>query len=125
MAKETLPVPSGQAKHRPKAEGRVWVRFPPSQQVCHQPIAASKADETETHWLGRLRNVSPGGLALRLSRHFEPGILLIIDLEVQGGTRSFFVQVIHATPEGKRHWIVGCEFISPLSQEELHALIAG
>jgi hypothetical protein len=48
---------------------------------------------------------------------------LIIELQAKGASRSFPVQVVHASAEGKRLWIMGCEFISPLSEEELQALL--
>jgi hypothetical protein len=31
-----------------------------------------RTDETNTGWLGRLRNISSGGLGLRMSRPFKP-----------------------------------------------------
>jgi hypothetical protein len=52
--------------------------------------------------------------------------LLIIELpdNVKRGAHSFLVQVVHVTPERKRLWIIGCEFVSPLNEEELQTLVA-
>lgn len=124
MAEQLIPVPSEQTKHKPKTEHRAWVRFPPNQENGCQPIAACTARDSDTHWYGKIRDISVGGLALVMSRAFEAGILLIIDLEVQGGLRSFFVQVVHATPEENGRWTMGCEFVCPLRDEDLQALIA-
>jgi hypothetical protein len=124
MSKQTIPVPSGQSKHIPETGRRAWVRFATNHEVCCQPMPASTVCETETGWLGRLRDICPGGLALLMRRRFEPGTLLIIELSYQAEKRacSFRVKVLRATPEGKRRWIIGCEFLSPLSQQELRTL---
>jgi PilZ domain len=123
MAEHTLPAPSGHTKYKPETERRAWVRFAASQEVYCQAIAAPTAEMAGTAWLGRLRNVSSAGLALRLSRHFEPGSLLMLELEARGRVRSFPIRVVHATQEAHRHWIIGCEFITPLSEAELRALV--
>ena len=88
-------------------------------------MSASALGQLGTGLPGRLRDVSRGGLAVRLSRFFAPGILLSIELSKQTkrGARSFPVQVVHVTPGGKNHWIMGCAFIYPPSKYELLTLI--
>jgi hypothetical protein len=88
-------------------------------------MPGSTVGETETGWLGTVRDICPGGLAFLLRRRFEPGTLLIIELSghADSGPCSFPVQVLHATQQGKKRWIIGCEFLSSLSEEELKALI--
>jgi hypothetical protein len=124
MPERRIPVPSAEAKQRPKKDCRVWVRFPPSLENCCHPVAACTARDSDTHWFGKIRDISIGGLALAMSRCFEAGSLLILDLDVQAVERSFFVQVVHATPEGNGHWIMGCKFMCPLREEDLQALIS-
>jgi hypothetical protein len=124
MAKRsTILVPNREVNRRPNVERRAWGRFATAQRLVVR--AASTADELGTGCWGRLRDVSPDGLALRLSRFFAPGCLLIIELpdNVKKGAHSFPVQVVHVTPERKRLWIIGCEFIRPLGQEELRAFV--
>jgi hypothetical protein len=104
-------------------ECRVWVRFSPTEENGSQSVAACAAQDSDTHWFGKIRDISVGGLALAMSRPFDVGTLLIIDLEVKGGLRSFFVDVVHATPEGKKRWIMGCKFICPLREEDLQAVV--
>jgi hypothetical protein len=125
MAQPRIPVSTEQAKHRPETERRAWVRITINQEISCQHIEAATAEEAETCWFGRVRNISCGGLALRLHRRFEPGTLLVIEWpdEAKEESRSFAVQVIHATAEGHRLWIVGCEFLRSLSEEELQALV--
>ena len=117
MAKQTIP---SQAERW--TERSALVRFPSSQAVYCQPMPTS--DEVSNGWWGELRNISSGGLAVRVSRPFEPGTLLIIELsdKTKRLTRSFPVQVVHSNAEGNRLWIIGCEFLRPLSEESLQTL---
>jgi hypothetical protein len=125
MAEITIPVPSGN-KNQSQTERRAWVRTPTSQEVSCQPVAASTAVQAESSWLGNLRNTSVRGLSLVLDRRFEPGSLLIIELadKAKAGARYWSVRVVNVTPEVKRRWIMGCEFIRPLSEQEIQALVA-
>jgi hypothetical protein len=101
------------------------VRFFSSEEVYCQPVAATTAEESETRWLGRFRDVFPGGLSLVLRRRFEPGTALTVELSnrTKRGVRSFHLQVVRSTTEGKNRWIIECEFLSPLSTEQVQALI--
>jgi PilZ domain len=121
MAERINPARSKHPKNGPATERRAWVRIPSGQDICCQPMAASTTEESETGWLGKVRDVSPGGIALLLSRRFEPGTVLIVELE-QGSLR-LPVRVVHATSETKGHWIIGCAFASALSQDELDTFL--
>jgi hypothetical protein len=101
------------------------VRLPTAQAVSCQDIASSTADEAETAWSGRLREISLGGLSFLLNRRFDPGTLLIIELsdKAKGRARAFLVRVVHATLEKETRWIIGCKFVSPLNEEELQTLL--
>jgi hypothetical protein len=123
MAEQMISVPSGLAKRKPETERRACVRLSTNQQFSCQPITGAKAQETRTGWLGRLRDISPGGAGLLLSQRFEPGSMLIVELEAKRPARCFAAQVVHATADESGHWIVGCEFIRPFSEEELHVLL--
>ena len=75
-------------------------------------------------WLARVRNVSTSGLCLVLNRRLERGAGLAIELP---GTDSdspstLLVRVMNIRAEGAGAWILGCAFVSPLSDEELQAL---
>jgi len=125
MAEHAIPVPSGD-KTKPETERRAWARIPTSQEVSCQPVAASTAVQAETSWLGNLRNTSLHGLSLVLDRRFEPGSLLLIELadKAKSGARYWSVRVVNVTAEVKRRWIMGCQFIRPLSEHEIQALVA-
>jgi hypothetical protein len=123
MAEHPNPV-RDEKTNKPETERRAWVRIPTSKDVSCQPVAAPTAVQAETIWLGNLRNISLRGLSLVLDRRFEPSSLLIIELadKAKAGARYWSVRVVNVAPGGKRRWIMGCEFIRPLSQEELKTL---
>jgi hypothetical protein len=57
-----------------------------------------------------------------MSRRFEPGTALIIELRLKV-LRYLPGHVIHATPDADGHWIIGCTFDHPLSQQELKSFL--
>ena len=118
MAKETLPFKTGNPKNAAAIELRAWVRFRSEQDIACQPEAA------EYCWAGSIQDVSPGGLALNLRRPFVPGTILSVELTPKAaGPRCLVVRVGHATKQTNDRWIIGCEFTSPLSEEELQSLL--
>jgi hypothetical protein len=120
MAEQTIPLQAEQRKQGRTAERRAWVRFRAGQEVT------CTSDEANTGWLGRLQDISVGGVALALRRRFEPGTVLDLELETKiGWPRRLSVRVIHARQDRSDRWIIGCAFASSLSKEELEELLAG
>ncbi len=74
-------------------------------------------------WTARVRDISAGGLRLVLGRRFERGAGLAIQLSGPDADASFtlLARVMNVRAEGGA-WILGCAFISPLSDEELQAI---
>jgi hypothetical protein len=59
-----------------------------------------------------------------MSRRFEPGAELILELSAKvKGTLELLVRVVHATPEKKGLWIIGCTLDCPLSKQELQMFL--
>jgi hypothetical protein len=125
MAEPYVPVSDGQAKHQADVERRARVRLPQSQDIYCQPRTSSAQEAGQTGWLGKLHNISTGGLALILKKRFEPGTVLIVELGVDRAVGSVTVRVVHTTLSTKGRWIIGCEFLRPLSDEEVQALVTG
>jgi hypothetical protein len=114
----TIPFKAEHARIRPERERRAWVRMPKDQRVsCHRPMPAAPADEAETAWMGTIRDVSPGGIAVLLSRRVDPGTILFVQVK-----ESRPVRVCHATPDNGR-WIIGCAFAWALDHEELRRFL--
>jgi hypothetical protein len=84
-------------------------------------MATSGTGISETGWLAKVRDVSAGGISMILRRRFEPGTVLILDLEQ--GPRQLSVRVVHVQPEMKGRWLIGCAFSAVLSPEELECFL--
>ena len=68
MVEKTKPSPTTRPKNEFLSERRVWVRVPSGKEIsCHR-IAATTTDESETAWMGKVRNVSSGGIGLSMNR---------------------------------------------------------
>jgi hypothetical protein len=104
-----------------RRECRVYPRYP-----CDLPTTCkppSILGEGELTWNAQILNISRGGVGLLIRRRFEPGAILIIALPGQepGTSHAVLARVVHATRQDKG-WLVGCAFISNLSNEELEAI---
>jgi len=70
--------------------------------------------------VGQAINLSEAGLCLELSRRFEQGALLLIDLQSeQCESRSVIVRVVWIKPQPPSGWRMGCKFAQPLCESEL------
>jgi hypothetical protein len=90
--------------------------------AINQAISSFTTDGTEMDCSRRLRGISLGGLSFLLSRRFDPGTLLIIELSDKAKGRALALGV-HATLEKETRWIIGCKFVCPLNEEELQTLL--
>lgn len=81
----------------------------------------------EPHWSGEVRNISQDGLALVLRRRYEKGTGLAVELPGSDPQRPFtvFVRVIHVLAQPDGSWLLGCAFVSRLSEEEVRDLAEG
>ncbi len=89
-----------------------------------QPASAHGSEESR--WAATVRNISQGGVRLQLPRRYEPGTGLAIELPVQGGRESstFFAKVLQVATVSPGLWSLRCQFISPLSEDELQQVLA-
>jgi len=104
------------------AERRRAPRFPADLETNCRPALARDG----VSWPGRVLDISQNGIALVMSRRFEPGSLLTMDLEDHERTvsRSVFARVIHVRALDAGGWRHGCAFTSALSDDELQAFRA-
>jgi hypothetical protein len=125
MAEQLTPVLTLPPKTSVKIERRAWLRFPSDRDIICKPPIRLPHGEPEVSWLGNVRDVSSAGIGLDMSRRFEPGAELIIELSSKAGeTLRLPVCVVHATPQEQGRWIIGCEFLFPLSEEQLRTFLA-
>jgi hypothetical protein len=123
MAEKTVPIRKQQQAC--KTERRAWVRYAKDVEVWCQPWNATDEEELGPAWLGSIRDISPDGIGLIMSRRFEPETKLIIELEERSQIlRHLVAHVVHATLETKGRWIIGCTFNRMLNPEELQTFLA-
>jgi PilZ domain len=123
MAEQTIPFQTGDSETCLKIERRAWIRFAREQDITCQPVTPLSTQPASTAWMGRVRDVSPVGIGLSMSRRFEPGSALIVELATgPDGVLGLPARVVHATLEKNGRWIIGCAFATPLSQVELQRL---
>jgi serine/threonine protein kinase len=118
----TGPAPSAPAKGaRPReAERRALVRYPsPAEASCWPVTEAGK----KAVLVSRVQNISDTGVCLRLSRRFEPGTLLGLELCSKGpcATRFVLVRVQWAKRGPGKTWRIGCAFERSLLDFEIAA----
>ncbi len=106
--------PSGQ-------ERRVAVRHSCGPETYCQMIDPADAGV----WPAWIRDLSATGIGLLIARRCEPGSVVAIELEnsVQGVSPRLVARIIHALEYPNGHWLHGCAFTRPLTDEELQALV--
>jgi hypothetical protein len=103
------------------AERRAWVRYPCELDSSCQPLAGSRGSQ----WPGKIRNLSRGGVAVTLSRRFEIGTILAIDVQGQAESviGTVLARVARVALQEDGSWLLGCALTKTLSEEDLKALL--
>jgi hypothetical protein len=78
-------------------------------------------DPAAQSWQARVRDLSTLGIGLLLPHQVELAALLEIELVRANGTlvRTVLARVIHVEEDGPRSWIVGCAFVSEVTDGEM------
>jgi hypothetical protein len=101
------------------ADRRVWVRYSCDvSSTCH-----SKRGVDEISWSARVRDISRGGLNVHINRSFEPGSILFIELPLgpDQTVRTLSVKVVRCENAESGNCSLGCQFETPLAEEDLLA----
>jgi hypothetical protein len=74
----------------------------------------------------RIENISTTGIGLRVGEPLKPGTVLVLKLQSADGrlSRPLPARVMHATQQPVGHWLVGCQFVRKLSDEDMQALLS-
>jgi PilZ domain len=109
------------ARRAAARERRIWVRQKCTLDGSCQPLAG----QTELKWEAETRDMAPGGICLLARRRFEPGTLLTIEFQPANDRAPRFVtaRVVHISPEGEGSWRIGCQFPTPLVEDELQSVL--
>ncbi len=118
--------PTESAK-RSGRERRAWVRYACNLDTnCNLNVSVHQ-DQRAVHdrWQATVRDLSVGGMGLLLSRRFEPGTVLTIELQSsdQSQTHSLQMHVTHVKRAGHGRWFVGAAFADKLGKEALRKLL--
>lgn len=76
-------------------------------------------------WPVNVRDISVSGIALVLSRRFEPGTILVVELldQKEQVSQIFLVRVARVEQLADRAWLLGCTLARRLDENELKALV--
>lgn len=101
-------------------ERRVSIRYPRGGLACYQVGSTGH----ESRW-ALVRDVSAGGIGLRLAGPLESGTPLHVEFREPGTlTRiSMPARVVHCTGAGDGTWLIGCRFDTPLPEEQVRKLL--
>lgn len=101
-------------------EQRAATRHPCAVPTTCQPPSAWCKDP----WQATIRDISTGGISLSLKRRFERNTGLAIELPTaDGDTTTVLVKIVHIEPHPTDGWLLGCTFISELSEEEVEQVL--
>ncbi len=87
--------------------------------TCQPPSAYTKDP-----WAATIRDIGTTGLRLTLNRRFERGSGLAIELPTEdGSTTTVLARVVEVQSYSEGGWLLGCNFISELSDEEVQLVL--
>ena len=123
MAGHSSTILSKPAAGTPRPNCRVYERHSCDLAPPCQPPTVWGAQEFK--WPATVRDVSLGGVRLHLRRRFEAGAGLAIELPGQddGPPATVLARVVHVHGQEDGSWVLGCSFVSRLSDDELNALL--
>ena len=115
--------------HAPRAprlpsrrERRAWVRRSCELETACLPFASGESEPISAY----VADVSVGGIRLTLTRRFEPGAVLVVELECPQGSLGWvpLARVVTAEETDGGYWAHGCAFLGTLSERQLAELLA-
>jgi hypothetical protein len=92
--------------------------------ATHQRLVAAVGDNFV---LAKIRNISPDGISLIMTRPVESGSVLSLDLvdtKTNEFSRTLQVKVVYSVEHPSGDWIMGGSFNSRLSDAELRQYLA-
>lgn len=100
-------------------------RFDVERFTCEVPTTCQPPSAyTKDPWPATIRHIANNGLSLTLNRRFERGSGLAIELPTEDGTTAtVLARVVHVSPFEEGGWLLGCDFISELSDEEVQLIL--
>ncbi|HKI37962.1 MAG TPA: PilZ domain-containing protein [Gemmataceae bacterium] len=103
-----------------QAERRAHVRYSHTLRTSCRPLGKGAAT-----WPATIQDLSRAGVALAMGREVRPGAVLVVALEGLGGrfSRPLLLRVLNVRPAERGGWHVGCAFVTPLTDNDVQALL--
>jgi serine/threonine protein kinase len=116
--------PSAQGRVQRRSKGKGTERRRAMRHPCRLETSCWViGGDPKTDWKAKLKDVSKHGVSLLLSRRFEPGTVLHLELRGAGATvvSRLLMKVVHAEPHAsaKGWWNVGGLLACDISRDEL------
>jgi len=114
--------PTGQKAEQPSGRNqRATVRYrcPPA---SAGRVYLAEDVEFQRAWL---HNLSASGIGLLLAKPLEHGLFLTIVLKSPNSNKKYELpaHAVHSTQQAAGDWLVGCQFVYSLSDEDLDDLL--
>jgi hypothetical protein len=125
MSMHDSPVDRPPDAHR-GSERRAAVRYLSSEEYMSlQNSCKPVSRAAESSWQAYVHDLSTGGMGLRVTRRFEPGTLLRVDLHATDArpAHTVLVRVVRAMPQEDDSWMLGCAFIHKLTDTDLLGML--
>lgn len=103
------------------SECRVFERTACERSTSCRPV--SLLTMKEKGWAATIRDISRGGVRLHAQRRFERGTPLAIELPSSEDASTVFVKVVFVKSVEGGGWMMGCQFVSELSEDELQRVL--
>ena len=103
----------------PNQRATVRYRCPPA---SSGRVYLAEDVEFQRAWL---HNLSTSGIGLLLTKPLEHGMFLTVVLKSPHSNRKYELpaHAVHSTQQSGGDWLVGCQFVYPLSEEDLDDLL--
>jgi PilZ domain len=108
-------------RRSPASDQRQWMRYCCSATAQYQLVSAKTIEK----WPAKVLDISASGIRLSVDQLIDVGALLSLELHAADGTASrvMLACVARLNPTTAGEWILGCNFIRELSDDELQALV--
>ena len=119
MSYQFVPLPK--AAKSPWINQRATVRYQCAPATAGR-VAGADDREFQRAWV---LDLSSKGIGLELARALPIGTLVIVQLKGPDSAKTYELpaHVIHSTPKPTGDFVIGCELVSRLSNEDLEALL--
>lgn len=102
-------------------DNRSWKRF-----LCNIMTSCKSVEPAQLEpAAAKILNVSAAGLGLLVTRAFDQGTLVSVELPGSNGhiPTSILARVIHVKPQVSGDWVLGCAFTRRFTEQELQMLL--